>query len=51
MSFIPSQTAKQEALIEFSALGQPDHLPLGMYIFPTEVFSELIVPYELVLRA
>ncbi|GAA5909036.1 uncharacterized protein JCM6883_002586 [Sporobolomyces salmoneus] len=38
MSNLPSQTAKQEALMEFSALGQPDHLPLGMYIFPTEVF-------------
>ncbi|GAA5886665.1 hypothetical protein JCM16303_001404 [Sporobolomyces ruberrimus] len=38
MSFIPTQTAKQEALMEFAALGQPDHLPLGMYIYPTEVF-------------
>ncbi|GAA5961263.1 hypothetical protein JCM3765_002889 [Sporobolomyces pararoseus] len=38
MSFIPNQTAKQEALMEFAALGQPDHLPLGMYIFPTDVF-------------
>lgn len=42
MSFIPSQTAKQEALMEFAALGQPDHLPLGMYLFPTEVFRESI---------
>ncbi|GAA6024016.1 hypothetical protein JCM11491_000532 [Sporobolomyces phaffii] len=36
MSFLPAQTAKQEALIEFSAL--EDHLPIGMYVFPTEVF-------------
>ncbi|GAA5923484.1 uncharacterized protein JCM15063_003662 [Sporobolomyces koalae] len=38
MSLIPAQTARQEALLEFAALGQPNHLPLGMYLFPTEVF-------------
>ncbi|CEQ38636.1 SPOSA6832_00073 [Sporobolomyces salmonicolor] len=38
MSLVPSQTARQEALMEFSALGQANHCPLGMYIWPTEVF-------------
>jgi len=26
--------------MEFSALGQVDHTPAGMYVFPTEVFRE-----------
>ncbi|GAA6062877.1 hypothetical protein JCM10212_000799 [Sporobolomyces blumeae] len=39
MTTIPTgQTARQEALLEFSALGLPDHLPLGMYVFPTDIF-------------
>ncbi|TNY23740.1 ubiquitin-conjugating enzyme/RWD-like protein [Rhodotorula diobovata] len=29
-------TARHEALLEFSALGQADHLPTGLYVFPSE---------------
>ncbi|GAA5891743.1 hypothetical protein JCM8208_002870 [Rhodotorula glutinis] len=29
-------TARHEALLEFSALGQADHLPTGLYLFPSE---------------
>ncbi|BGP36197.1 hypothetical protein JCM10450v2_000095 [Rhodotorula kratochvilovae] len=36
MSAVSISTARHEALLEFSALGQADHLPTGMYVFPSE---------------
>ncbi|GAA5826077.1 hypothetical protein JCM3770_000978 [Rhodotorula araucariae] len=36
MSAASISTARHEALLEFSALGQADHLPTGMYVFPSE---------------
>lgn len=42
MSLAALSTARHEALIEFAALGQADHLPLGCYVWPTETFRTLI---------
>jgi hypothetical protein len=39
MSLAAPSTARHEALIEFAALGQADHLPLGCYVWPTDTFS------------
>ncbi|GAA5845708.1 hypothetical protein JCM11251_003933, partial [Rhodosporidiobolus azoricus] len=34
-----TQTSRAEAMLEFSALRQDDHCPLGMYVWPTEDFE------------
>lgn len=39
-------TARQEVMLEMSALGNPSHCPLGMYVIPdpTDAFSESSLP-------
>lgn len=40
-------TARHEALLEFSNLGNADHLPTGCYVFPTtdlREFDERLAP-------
>ncbi|GAA5909332.1 hypothetical protein JCM6882_000954 [Rhodosporidiobolus microsporus] len=34
-----AQTSRSEAMMEFASLGQEDHCPLGVYVWPTEVFE------------
>ncbi|GAA5860371.1 hypothetical protein JCM8547_003480 [Rhodosporidiobolus lusitaniae] len=39
MSLAVAQTSAMEARLEFSSLGQDDHCPLGMYVFPSSDFE------------